>query len=109
MKKMSMTFEVERGQETVEYVAEFVFCPGQPERGPTYSCAGEPAEPPGVEDVEVYWEHKDPRTSKTVRERRPELDCLVDEDELLEYALEDDSGYDPDMEADAARERRGER
>ena len=30
--------------------------PGQPEQGPTYSCGGQPAEPPEIEDLCVYAE-----------------------------------------------------
>ena len=29
------------------------FIPGTPERGPTYDCGGEPAEPDAIEDVEI--------------------------------------------------------
>lgn len=34
-------------------VAEYIFHPGYPERGPTYDCGGTPAEPAEVEIIRV--------------------------------------------------------
>jgi len=44
-----------QSQVTVEIELTCVgnFQPGYPETGPTYSCGGEPAEPDGIEDVEI--------------------------------------------------------
>ena len=37
------------GDNDVELDITYTFTPGQPERGPTYSCAGEPAVEPDIE------------------------------------------------------------
>lgn len=129
----TMSFEVERGNATVEYEVEFSVSPGEPERGPTYDCGGTPAYPPEVESKAVYFVGQKTcpkcngtgripfkhggdvapilcptcRGSKrlTVRFERPELEDLVDDDELLEYAASD-SDYDgPDTIAEARGER----
>jgi hypothetical protein len=111
-RKLSMEFTVEHHGNEVEYVAEFTVSPGEPERGPSYSSAGEPGCPPEVESVEVYRILRG-KGGKTLRERRSELDEIVDEDELLEFAGEQDDGPDPDDERDRARDdeydRRSER
>jgi hypothetical protein len=61
------------------------YWPPQPERGPTYDCAGEPAEPAVFEPVEVV-------EDRVGGEERPELLDLVSEslDALVSAALEDD-------------------
>jgi len=40
-------------EEETEVVLYYTYHPGYPQRGPTYSCSGEPAEPPEVEIVKV--------------------------------------------------------
>lgn len=131
--KGTMTFEVERGRSTVEYEVQYEVSPGEPERGPSYDCGGTPASPPEIESKTVYFVGK--RTCRkcsgvgfvkvevgasqasvlcpichgkkrvTFREERPELEDLVDDDELLEHAAEQD-GYDgPDTTAEARGER----
>jgi hypothetical protein len=101
----TMPFEVERGNATVEYEVEYEVSPGEPERGPTYDCGGTPASPPEVESRTVYFVYRDRKTGKTVREERPELEDLVDDEELLEHAG-DAADYDgPDTTAEARGER----
>ena len=41
----------------IEVIVRAEYTPGCPERGPTYSCGGQPAEPAEVSDVRVYFEH----------------------------------------------------
>jgi DnaJ-class molecular chaperone len=120
-RKCTMTIEVERGRRSVEYEVEFSVSPGEPERGPTYDCAGTPASPPEVESRSVYYVRTGPcpgckgtgsvpfapheptictrcRGTKriTVREERPELEDLVDDDELIEHAGTEDEPPDRD-------------
>lgn len=130
----TMPFEVERRNGTVEYEVEYEVSPGEPERGPTYDCGGTPAYPPEVESKTVYFvckkrcpgckgvglvdfEHLDgtktprlcPKCHGTkrvsVREERPELEGLVDDDELLEHAGEQGDYDGPDTTAEARGER----
>lgn len=130
----TMPFEVERGNATVEYEVEFTVSPGEPEQPRTFDSGGSPAYPPEVESKAVYFvgqktcpgckgtgsvlfEHLDgvktPKTCPaclgkkrvTFRDERPELEDLVDDDELLEYAGGED-GYDG---PDTIEEARGER
>jgi DnaJ-class molecular chaperone len=125
---MTMEFEVERGNSSVEYECEFTVSPGEPERGPTYDCGGTPASPPEVESKAVFYVFKktcpackgagivtaEPRiictkcrgTKRvTVREERPELEDMVDDDELLEHAGSMDEYDGPDTTAEARGER----
>jgi DnaJ-class molecular chaperone len=124
-RKCTMTIEVERGRRSVEYEVEFTVSPGEPERGPTYDCAGTPASPPEVEERSVYYvrsgpcpgckgsglverEHLDgvktPRVCPlchgtkriTVREERPEMEDLVDDEELIAHAGAEDEPPDRD-------------
>jgi hypothetical protein len=104
-----MTLEIERGSSSVEYVVLFTVDPGEPETARSFDCGGCPGSDPSVEDFEVWYERKDVTTGKTVLERRPELDALVDVDELLAFARENaDEGLDPDDENDRRREMRSE-
>ena len=80
------TLELENVGQTAEYLIRFTVDPGEPARGPSYSCAGEPGAPPSVDDVEVFWVD-----DKGQRHPRPELVDLVDFDALLESAAEDAS------------------
>jgi hypothetical protein len=109
-KTYRMSFEVERGDRTVEYQAEFSVLPGDPGSGPSFASAGgEPSYPPEVEAVRVFYVHKDQKTGKMLREERPEMEPLVDEAELLEYSFEqDDDGYEDalDRKGEARREDR---
>jgi DnaJ-class molecular chaperone len=126
-----MAFEVERGTASVEYECEFTVSPGERERGPTYDCGGTPAYPPEVESKAVFYVFKKAcpackgkgltlapspllatlcpkcggRKRVTVREERPELADMVDDDELLEHAGSMDVYDGPDTTA----EMRGER
>jgi hypothetical protein len=101
-------FEVEHGGNSVSYVAEFTVSPAEPERGPSYSSAGEPGCAAEVEDVEVFYVLKG-KGGKTLKERRPELDEIVDHDTLLEFVAEEDDGPDPDDARDAAMDREYDR
>jgi DnaJ-class molecular chaperone len=131
-RRFTMSFEVERGSGTVEYECEFVASPGSPGKtyGPPEDCY--PAEPPEVESKSVYFTFKkacpgckgtgivtaEPRivctkcrgTKRiTVREERPELEDLVDDAELIEYAGGSDDGADDDRAYDEMRDRLAER
>jgi DnaJ-class molecular chaperone len=125
-RRFTMSFEVERGSGTVEYECEFVASPGSPGKtyGPPEDCY--PAEPPEVESKSVYFTFKKacagckgvgtvpggavcPKCHGTkritVREERPELEDLVDDDELIEYAGECGDYDGPDTTAEARGER----
>ena len=39
---------------TIDVEVEYDFTPGRPERGPSYSSGGEPADPPEVEVVNIW-------------------------------------------------------
>jgi DnaJ-class molecular chaperone len=116
-RKCTMTIEVERGRRSVEYEVEYEVSPGEPERGPTYDCGGTPASPPEVESRAVYYVRTGPcpgckgigtvpggatcprcRGTKriTVREERPEMEDLVDDEELIAHAGAEDEPPDRD-------------
>ena len=121
----TMPFEVERGNAVVEYEVEFEVSPGEPEQPRTFDSGGSPAYPPEVESKTVYFIGKKTcpecrgvgatiagtcrkcHGTKRVefRDERPELEDMVDDDELLQHAGEQD-GYDgPDTTAEARGER----
>jgi hypothetical protein len=116
-RRYEYAFEVERGDETVEYLAVYTVSPGEPARGPSYSSGGEPGCAPEVDELDVYYVHTEPcrgckgtgvvqwehldgvktparcpaclgRKTVTLRDPRPELESVVDEGELLLYAGE---------------------
>jgi len=92
------TLEIEAcsgGVGTVEYLIRFQVDPGEKERPRTFDCGGTPGWPPSIDWAEVYLEQKDRKTGKVKLLRREELDCLINEDELLHAAGADDS---PDCE-----------
>jgi hypothetical protein len=110
------SLEMEHGSSSVEYVVTYRVTPYEPERGPSYDCGGTPASGGDVEDVEVWIEtvkrcakHRaiaklgPCRDCTTTRERRPELDDLVDEDELLEHASATADGFDDEHDRRADR------
>lgn len=120
----TMPFEVERGRATVEYEVEFEIDPEEAPTGPTYDCGGTPGCPASVSSKTVYFVGK--KTCPTClgcglvklsvcptchgkhrvpfREERPELEDLVDDEELLEYAFEH-SDVPDDRPVDAWRDR----
>ena len=121
MKRRTYTyrFEMEHGDATVEYEADFHASPGEPAITQGPSDYWHPGAGPEVEDVTVYFlrhdycpkhryqtqrnadkEHRLCRECKTVRERRPELDEVIDSDELLEHA-----GYTEECDAGDAADR----
>ena len=59
--------------------------PGSPERGPTYACAGEPAEPPEVEVLQVVAVDEGADTAE-VAKRVDEI-----EEAALEQAADDEA------------------
>ncbi len=103
----------------LELEMEGSFVSGYPERGPTFSCAGEPAEPAIIEDIQAFIEAEvmqtDDKGNKTlakddkgafIREKKRfylegELyDHLLErmEEELLQSAADDEP--DPDRNRD---------
>jgi hypothetical protein len=119
--KRDYEFSVERGNDSVEYVCEYVVSPGEPERGPTYDCGGTPASGPEVDSKAVFFVRLNPchehrwkyagrdacRECKRVREPRPEMDDLVTDDELIEaWGEAESSAYEAACEdrAEARRE-----
>ena len=96
-RKYSKPFEIEYGRATVEYLIEFTVTPGERE---TRDC---PGSDPEIEDRAAYVEIR--RGGKATLERRPELDDLVSDEELLDYAA-DDAGDDHDRAYDDWRDRR---
>ncbi len=97
---------------SVEYEVEADFNPGEKDHfDPRVGGPGgwTPGSAPYLEEVRVYWSRPDRKAGLPVRERRPELDDLVDEDALLELAREDeDEANDPD-DSDRRRDEHLER
>jgi hypothetical protein len=99
--KRDYEFSVERGNDSVEYVCEYVVSPGEPETPRTLNGPGEPGCGPEVDSKAVFFvvllpcleclEHRFKyagraacRECKRVREPRPEMDDLVTDEELIE-------------------------
>lgn len=111
----TMPLELERGSSTVEYEVVFSVTPGEKGTHRTSDCGGTPGCAASVEEWSVFYVHR-PKKGPATREERPELENLVTEEELLEYAganedYERSGGYggpDPDDENDRKRDARFE-
>lgn len=52
-KRFQFTVDHMVGRREIELVVTYSVSPGCPEQGPTYSCGGQPAEPPEVEIIAI--------------------------------------------------------